>query len=73
MNDENRELLKKILFHMESDPKMGHIGIAEKLELIEERVRVIEGRHKVIYRVGVVVGALCTSAIGFIVKIKIFS
>jgi len=72
MDIESRELLKKILFHMESDPKMGHVGIAEKLELIEKRVGVIEGRHKVIYRAGVVVGALFTSAIGIIVKIKLF-
>ena len=55
---------------MESDPKMGHIGMAERLELIEKRVSTIESRHKVIYKVGVVIGAISGGVITWLIKLK---
>ena len=64
MTSEDKSDLKKLLFYMESDPKMGHIGIAERLELFEKRLDSIEGRHKVIYRVGIILGGVATFAVG---------
>jgi hypothetical protein len=70
MTTDEKSDLKKVLFYMESDPKMGHIGIAERLELFEKRLDVIENRHKVIYRVGVVVGAIGGGVATWVLKLK---
>ena len=70
MTKEDKSDLKKLLFHIESDPKMGHIGMAERLELIETRVSTIENRHKVIYRVGVLFGAISGGIITWAIKLK---
>jgi len=70
MTKEDKSDLKKLLFYMESDPKMGHIGMAERLELFEKRLDVIENRHKVIYRVGVLMGAIGGGIITWVVKLK---
>ena len=70
MSEDEKSDLKKLLFYMESDPKMGHIGIAERLELFEKRLDIIENRHKVIYRVGVVIGAIGGGAITWLLKLK---
>jgi len=70
MTKEEKSDLKKLLFYMESDPKMGHIGIAEKLEKVEKRLDTMESRHKVIYRVGVVLGAVSGGVITWLIKLK---
>ena len=70
MNQHEKTDLKKLLFYMESDPKMGHIGMAERLELFEKRLDIIENRHKVIYRVGVVMGAVFGGAATWFIKLK---
>ena len=70
MTKEEKSDLKKLLFYMESDPKMGHIGIAEKLEIVEKRLDTIENRHKVIYRVGVVIGAIGGGVVTWVLKLK---
>lgn len=70
MTKEDKSDLKKLLFYMESDPKMGHIGMAERLELFEKRLDIIENRHKVIYRVGMFIGAICGGAITWALKLK---
>ena len=70
MSEDEKSDLKKLLFYMESDPKMGHIGIAERLELFEKRLDVIENRHKVIYRVGVVIGAIGGGMVTWLLKLK---
>ena len=64
MSEDEKSDLKKLLFYMESDPKMGHVGIAEKLELFEKRLENIENKHKVIYRVGIALGGIATFAAG---------
>ena len=70
MTHSEKSDLKKLLFYMESDPKMGHIGMAERLELIEKRVDTIENRHKVIYRVGVIFGAIGGGLVTWVLKLK---
>ena len=71
MNQHEKSDLKKLLYHIESDPKTGHIGMAEKLISIDERVTTIEQnqaklqeRNKVLYKVGVTIIGVCTFVIG---------
>jgi len=64
MTREEKKSVDKILFLLESDPKTGHIGIAEQLVIITKRVDSIENRHKVIYRVGIVLGGCATFVLG---------
>jgi len=64
MTQAEKKSIDKILFLLESDPKTGHIGIAEQLVIITKRVDSIENRHKVIYRVGIALGGIATFALG---------
>jgi hypothetical protein len=71
MNQHEKSDLKKVLYHIESDPKTGHVGIAEKIISIDERVTAIElgqtkiqERNKVLYKVGVTVVGVGTFVIG---------
>lgn len=73
MTKEEKTDLKKLLFYMESDPKMGHIGMAERMELFDERLDKIENRHKVIYRVSVVLSAVFGGIITWVIKLKAFA
>ena len=63
--------IDRILFHIESDPKTGHIGMSEQLVILSDRVDSIEAsqtriqeRNKVLYRVGVAIGGITTFIIG---------
>ena len=64
MTQEEKKSVDRILYLIESDPKTGHVGIAEQLGLITKRVDSIENRHKVIYRVGIALGGIATFAAG---------
>jgi hypothetical protein len=70
MTKEEKTDLKKLLFYMESDPKMGHVGMAEKFEQFEKRLESMENKHKVIYRVSVVIGAIGGGALTWMIKLK---
>jgi len=70
MTTEEKSDLKKLLFYMESDPKMGHIGIAERIEMFEKRLDIIEGRNRVIYRVGVVIWAIIGGISTWLLRLK---
>ena len=70
MTQEEKKSVDRILYLIESDPKTGHVGIAEQLGLITKRVDSIENRHKVIYRVGVLFGAIGGGVITWVIKLK---
>lgn len=68
---EETQTVGKILFILESDPKTGHIGIAEQLVILTKRVDSIEDnqikiqeRNKILYRVGVAFGGAVAFIIG---------
>ena len=71
MTQSEKTDIQKLLFHFESDSKIGHIGIGEQLtnltdrvDKLTDRVDSIESRHKIIYRVGVGMGGVATFVIG---------
>ena len=71
MNQKETKTIDKILFILESDPKTGHIGVAEQLVILTKRVDSIEDnqakiqdRNKMLYRISVGIGGVLTFVIG---------
>ena len=71
MNQKEVKEVAQILFILESDPKTGHIGVAEQLVILTKRVDSIEDnqakiqdRNKMLYRISVGIGGVLTFVIG---------
>jgi hypothetical protein len=71
MTTEENSDLKELLYIVKSDPSMGHIGMAEMLQIHSKDIREIKNdqkkiqeRNKVLYRVGVAAGGVITFVVG---------
>lgn len=62
--------IDRILWYLESDPATKRIGMSEQQQINTERLNKIENRHKIIYRVGVVIGAIGGGVITWLIKLK---
>lgn len=71
MSEEDKSDLKKLLYHVESDPSTGHIGMAEMQQIhtadireIKATQKQIQDKHKTLYRFIAGVGGAVTFVVG---------
>ena len=71
MNQQETKAIDRILFHIESDPKTGHVGMAEMLQIHSKEIREIkdnqkslQDRNKLIHRVGIAFVGVVTFVVG---------
>lgn len=74
MTDKEEQVMEqkidRILFYLESDKSTGHIGMAEQQQINTKGIEELQGKYKIVYRVGIALGSIGVTALGVLVKLK---